>query len=61
MQVWPWGDGDELEFGDAELPTGCEDHNGHRLLRKAEFRPLSVTYLPRAAALVEAAQDAVPG
>lgn len=34
--------------------TGCEDHNGHRFLREAEFRPVSVTYIPRAAAFVEA-------
>lgn len=55
VRVWPWGDGDELELGDMTISTGCEDHNGQRLLRAAEFRPVAVTYLPRAAAIVESA------
>ena len=25
------------------IPTGCEDHNGQRLLRAAEFRPHNLT------------------
>jgi hypothetical protein len=53
VQVWPWGAGDVLELGQVTVDTGCEDHNGHRLLRAAEFQPVSVTYMQRAAALVE--------
>jgi hypothetical protein len=55
VQVWPWGEGDVLELGDVTEPTGCEDHNGHVLLKKAGFEPVSVTFLPRASALVEIA------
>jgi hypothetical protein len=58
VQVWPWGEGDSLELGDVTHATGCEDHNGHALLTRAGFAPASVTYLPRAAALVEAAREA---
>lgn len=53
VQVWPWGPDDVLELGEMDVPTGCEDHNGQRLLRRAEFKPVSVTYIPHAAALVE--------
>jgi hypothetical protein len=53
VQVWPWGEGDVLEIGEVSEPTGCEEHNGNTLLRRAKFEPLSVTYLPNAAALVE--------
>ncbi len=53
VKVWPWGSTDELELGDIPSDTGCEDHNGHRLLREASFRPVSVTYVRRAAAFVE--------
>jgi hypothetical protein len=52
VRVWPWAADDVLELGDVAVETGCEPHNGHRLLRAAEFRPVSVTYLPRAAAFV---------
>lgn len=55
VQVWPWGEGDRLELGHISLPTGCEEHNGHALLARAGFEPMAVTYLPRAAALVEGA------
>ncbi len=55
VRVWPWGADDVLELGDLNVPTGCEDHNGQQLLRRAEFRPLAVTYLPHASALIEAA------
>lgn len=53
VQVWPWGPNDSLELGESTLATGCEDHNGHRLLRDANFRPVTVTYLPHIAAFVE--------
>jgi hypothetical protein len=56
VQVWPWGDGDSVELGDVEVPTGCEDHNGHTLLKKAKFEPVAVSYLPVAAAIVEVAK-----
>lgn len=52
VQVWPWGRTDQLEFGSAQFETGCEPHNG-QLLLSGDFQPLSVTYLPRAAAFVE--------
>ncbi len=55
VQVWPWGPNDALELGTIEVPTGCEDHNGHALLARARFSPASVTYLPRSAAIVESA------
>lgn len=29
-----------------DIPTSCEDHYGQRLLRKAEFKPVSMTYIP---------------
>ncbi len=54
VQVWPWAADDTIEFGDIEIPTGCEAHNGQRLLREAAFKPVSVTYLPRTSAFVEA-------
>jgi hypothetical protein len=54
VQVWPWHAGDSLELGSIEVPSGCEDHNGHALLARARFTPVSVTYLRRAAAIVEA-------
>lgn len=54
VQVWPWGPGDVLELGDINVGTSCEDHNGQQLLRRAEFKPVSVTYIPHAAAIVEA-------
>ncbi len=57
MRVWPWGPGDVLELGEVGEATGCEDHNGQRLLRRADFEPVSVTYIPHAAALVEAIPD----
>jgi hypothetical protein len=53
VQVWPWHPGDVLELGEVVLGTGCEAHNGNRLLREAEFQPVTVTYIPRAAAFVE--------
>ena len=53
VQVWPWGEGDTFELGTIEEPSGCEEHNGHTLLRRAGFAPVSVTYLARAAAVVE--------
>lgn len=53
VQVWPWGEGDVLELGDLSVPSGCEDHNGQVLLKKAGFTPVVVTYIPRAAAIVE--------
>ncbi len=53
VQVWPWGAEDVLEMGEISVDTGCEDHNGHRLLRLAEFDPVSVTYIPRMSAFVE--------
>lgn len=55
VQVWPWADGDELAFGEVEVPTGCEANNGQTLLRRAGFKPVSVTYIPRTAAFVETA------
>ena len=54
VQVWPWHPDDVLELGSIEVPTGCEDHNGHALLARAQFRPVSVTYLRHSAAIVEA-------
>ena len=53
VRVWPWGHDDVLELGEIEVPTGCEDHNGQLLLRKAEFEPVAVTYIPHASALIE--------
>ena len=44
---------DVLDLGDVTEPTGCEDHNGHNLLKRAGFEPVSVTYVPRSSALVE--------
>jgi hypothetical protein len=52
VQVWPWHPSDVLELGEVVLGTGCEAHNGNHLLRAAEFRPVSVTYIPRGAAFV---------
>lgn len=60
VQVWPWATEDTLELGEVSVPTGCEPHNGQRLLREAAFRPVSVTYLPRTAAFVEAISES-PG
>lgn len=54
VQVWRWSEGDTLELGDIEIPTGCEDHNGHALLARAGFQPVSVTYIAHAGAVVEA-------
>jgi hypothetical protein len=54
VQVWAWGSKDSLDLGSIGVPTGCEEHNGHTLLSRAGFAPVSVTYLPRAAAIVEA-------
>ncbi|MEI6374560.1 MAG: hypothetical protein WCP26_12330 [Actinomycetes bacterium] len=53
VQVWPWASDDVLDLGDVTEPTGCEDHNGHNLLKRAGFEPVSVTYVPRSSALVE--------
>ncbi len=53
VQVWPWGPDDVLELGDVSEPTGCEDNNGHVLLKQAGFEPVSVTYVPRSSAVVE--------
>lgn len=55
VQVWPWGDGNQLEIGPARKDTGCEEHNGNLLLRDAAFEPVAVTWLSRAAAFVETA------
>ncbi len=55
VQVWPWRENDRLDAGPAEKATGCEAHNGNRLLRDADFLPVAVTCLPQAAALVESA------
>jgi len=55
VQVWPWGQDDVLDLGEVNEPTGCEDHNGHTLLARAGFEPVSVTYVPRASALIELA------
>lgn len=52
VQVWPWGAGDTLEFGEIAIETGCEPHNGHRLLQTSKFQPVSVTYIPRMSAFV---------
>jgi hypothetical protein len=53
VRVWPWGADDVLELGDFAVPTECEDHNGQVLLRKAEFKPVAVTYVPHASAFIE--------
>ena len=53
VQVWPWGPDDVFELGDVSEPTGCEDNNGHVLLKQAGFKPVSVTYVPRSSAVVE--------
>lgn len=55
VQAWPWSDSDRLELGSVVEPTGVEQHNGHDLLRQAEFRPLTVSYLPSIAAFIEKA------
>jgi len=54
VRVWPWHPNDVLELGSVTVPTGCEDHNGQALLARAKFEPVSVTYLHRSAAIVEA-------
>ena len=53
VQVWPWASDDVLELGDVTEPTGCEDNNGHSLLKRAGFEPVSVTYVPRASAVID--------
>lgn len=53
VQVWPWDPADSIEWGDVMESTGCESHNGHRLMKEADFQPVSVTYIPSAAAFVE--------
>jgi Acetoacetate decarboxylase (ADC) len=53
VQVWPWSPDDVLELGEVVLDSGCKAHNGNRLLREAEFQPVSVTYISRGAAFVE--------
>lgn len=57
VRVWPWGTDDVLELGDLNVSSGCEDHNGQQLLRRAEFRPVAVTYIPHASALIETAPE----
>ncbi len=53
VQVWPWAPDDVFDLGDVTEPTGCEDHNGHSLLKRAAFEPVAVTYVPRASAVID--------
>jgi hypothetical protein len=46
VQSWPWGDGDLLELGDVVRESGSEANNGHDLIRRSDFTPSVVTYLP---------------
>lgn len=55
VQAWPWADTDSLELGSVTVPTGVEEHNAHNLLRRAGFKPVTVSYMPRLAAFIESA------
>ncbi|MDG1873481.1 MAG: acetoacetate decarboxylase family protein [Mariniblastus sp.] len=46
VQCWPWGDSDMLELGDVVRQSGSEANNGHDLIRRSDFTPTVVTYLP---------------
>lgn len=46
VRCWPWSSNDSLELGNVRKATGCEDNNGHNLLRDAGFSPAIVTYMP---------------
>lgn len=56
VQAWPWAETDTLDLGTITQATGVEDHNAHDLLRRADFKPVTVSYMPRLAAFIESAK-----
>ena len=53
VKLWPWNpETDTLSLGTITKETGCEAHNGIALLKKANFRPLSVCSIDKLSAVV---------
>lgn len=46
VRCWPWSSNDSLELGNVHKASRCEESNGHKLLRKADFNPTVVTHIP---------------